>query len=42
MHGITNINVFYAFANATLEDGPNRFLAGIRDALAKAKKTPTA
>ena len=30
------------FAKATLEDGPNRFLAGIRDALAKAKKTPTA
>ena len=29
-----------AFANATLEDGPNKFLAGIRDALSKARKTP--
>ena len=25
-----------AFANATLEDGPNKFLAGIREALSKA------
>ena len=31
-----------AFANATLEDGPNRFLAGIRDALIKAARTPAA
>jgi hypothetical protein len=29
-----------AFANATLEDGPNNFLAGIRDVLVKAEKTP--
>jgi hypothetical protein len=29
-----------AFANATLEDGPNRFLAGIREVLSKAVKTP--
>jgi CheY-like chemotaxis protein len=26
-----------AFANSTLEDGPNKFLAGIRDALSNAK-----
>ena len=31
-----------AFANSTLEDGPNAFVAGIRDALSKPKKTPTA
>jgi DNA-binding response OmpR family regulator len=31
-----------AFANATLEDGPNRFLSGIRDALIKAARTPAA
>jgi CheY-like chemotaxis protein len=31
-----------AFANSTLEDGHNKFVAGIRDALSKAKKTPTA
>ena len=29
-----------AFANATLEDGPNNFLAGIRHVLAKAEKAP--
>ena len=29
-----------AFANATLEDGPNNLLAGIRDVLVKAEKTP--
>jgi CheY-like chemotaxis protein len=28
------------FATATLEDGPNNFLAGIRDVLAKAEKAP--
>ena len=27
-------------ANATLEDRPNNFLAGIRDVLVKAEKTP--
>lgn len=27
-----------AFANSTLEDGPNKFVAGIRDALSNAKK----
>jgi CheY-like chemotaxis protein len=27
-------------ANATLEDGPNKFLAGIREVLVKAVKTP--
>jgi CheY-like chemotaxis protein len=27
------------FANSTLEDGPNKFVAGIRDALSNAKKT---
>ena len=26
------------FANSTLEDGPNKFVAGIRDALSNAKK----
>jgi CheY-like chemotaxis protein len=31
-----------AFANATLEDGPNKFLAGIREVLIKALKTPAA
>ena len=31
-----------AFANATLEDGPNKFLAGIREVLTKAAKTPAA
>jgi CheY-like chemotaxis protein len=31
-----------AFANATLEDGPNKFLAGIREVLNKAAKTPAA
>jgi CheY-like chemotaxis protein len=31
-----------AFANATLEDGPNKFLAGIREVLIKAVKTPAA
>ena len=30
------------FANATLEDGPNKFVAGIRDALVKAARTPVA
>ena len=29
-----------AFSNATLEDGPNKFLAGIREVLIKALKTP--
>ena len=29
-----------AFANATLEDGPNKFVAGIREVLVKAAKTP--
>src|SRR6202011_4852286 len=29
-----------AFANATLERGPNNLLAGIRDVLVKAEKTP--
>jgi CheY-like chemotaxis protein len=31
-----------AFANATLEDGPNKFLAGTREVLTKALKTPAA
>ena len=31
-----------AFANATLEDGPNKFGAGIRDALVRAARTPAA
>ena len=31
-----------AFANATLEDGPNKFLASIRDALLRAARTPAA
>jgi CheY-like chemotaxis protein len=31
-----------AFANATLEDGPNKFLARIREVLIKAVKTPAA
>jgi CheY-like chemotaxis protein len=31
-----------AFANVTLEDGPNKFLAGIREVLIKAVKTPAA
>jgi len=31
-----------AFANATLEDGPNKFLAGIREVIIKALKTPAA
>jgi CheY-like chemotaxis protein len=31
-----------AFASSTLEDGPNKFVAGIRDALSKANKIPTA
>jgi CheY-like chemotaxis protein len=31
-----------AFANATLEDGPNKFDAGIRDALVRAARTPAA
>jgi CheY-like chemotaxis protein len=31
-----------AFANATLEDGPNKFVAGIREVLIKAVKTPAA
>jgi CheY-like chemotaxis protein len=29
-----------AFANATPEDGPNNLLAGFRDVLVKAEKTP--
>jgi CheY-like chemotaxis protein len=29
-----------AFASATLEDGPNRFLAGVRAVLVKAEETP--
>ena len=29
-----------AFANATLEDGPNKFVAAIREVLVKAAKTP--
>lgn len=29
-----------AFANATLEDGPNKFVAGIREVLVKTAKTP--
>jgi CheY-like chemotaxis protein len=35
-----NLGECDAFANATLEDGPNNFLAGIRDVLAKAEKAP--
>jgi hypothetical protein len=35
-----NLGECDAFANATLEDGPNNFLAGIRDVLVKAEKTP--
>ena len=35
-----NLGECDAFANATLEDGPNTFLAGIRDVLAKAEKAP--
>ena len=31
-----------AFANSTLEDGPNKFVAGIRDALIKVARTPAA
>jgi len=31
-----------AFTNATLEDGPNRFFAGIREALSKVAKTSAA
>ena len=31
-----------AFANSTLEDGPNKFVASIRDVLTNSKKTPTA
>ena len=31
-----------AFANATFEDGPNKFVAGIRDALVRAARTPAA
>lgn len=31
-----------AFANATLEDGPNKFLAGIGDALSKVARPPAA
>jgi CheY-like chemotaxis protein len=34
-----NLGECDAFANATLEDGPNNFLAGIRDVLVKAEKT---
>ena len=30
-----------AFADATLEDGPNRFLADIKDVLIKATRRPT-
>ena len=35
-----NLGECDAFANATLEDGPNTLLAGIRDVLVKAEKTP--
>ena len=35
-----NLGECDAFANATLEDGPNNFLARIRDVLAKAEKAP--
>jgi CheY-like chemotaxis protein len=31
-----------AFANATLEDGPNKFVASIRDVLVRAPRTPAA
>ncbi|HMD20558.1 MAG TPA: hypothetical protein VKH40_09560 [Alloacidobacterium sp.] len=31
-----------AFVNATLEDGPNKLVAGIRDVLIKAARTPAA
>ena len=31
-----------AFANSTLEDGPNKFVASIRNVLTNAKKKPTA
>jgi CheY-like chemotaxis protein len=31
-----------AFAHATLEDGPNKFVAGIRDALVRAARTRAA
>jgi CheY-like chemotaxis protein len=34
-----NLGECDAFATATLEDGPNNFLAGIKDVLVKAEKT---
>src|SRR5580693_4664431 len=34
----TSLGECDAFANSTLEDGPNKFVAGIRDALSNAKK----
>jgi CheY-like chemotaxis protein len=34
-----NLGECDAFATATLEDGPNNFLAGIKDVLIKAEKT---
>ena len=36
-----NLGECDTFANATLEDGTNNLLAGIRDVLVKAEKTPT-
>src|SRR5271154_5256792 len=35
-----NLGECDAFANATLEDGTNNLLAGIKDVLVKAEKTP--
>jgi hypothetical protein len=35
-----NLGECEAFANATLEDGPNKFLTGVREILVKAAKTP--
>jgi CheY-like chemotaxis protein len=37
-----NLGECDAFANATLEDGPNKFLAGVREVLSKAAKTSAA
>jgi CheY-like chemotaxis protein len=37
-----NLGECDAFANATLEDGPNKFLSGIREVLIKAAKMPGA
>jgi CheY-like chemotaxis protein len=37
-----NLGECDAFANATLEDGPNKFLAGIRDVLIKAERASAA